>query len=621
MHPLMKWRQAAAWTLIAGLCIAAAAAYGAEETERVLILNALDPYGPAYLQIDAAMRASFAEATARRIVLYSEQLDAQRFPEESLDPEMLALMTKKYRKVHIDVVVAMSAVALEFFERHGEQLWPGARLVLFSLPGVTDPSTLPPNTIGFVARDDLAGTMELARRLQPNARRILVISGVAPVDLELEKRARQVVPAMAGGATVEFLSGWPLPELVHRVAGEPANTIVILLAQFLDRNGGQYTYREVLHALSSASAAPVYGLYESGIGFGEVAGSMENLADGAKLVGQLVRDTLAGHSPEPGKAMFTVPSRCVADAREMQRRSLDLRRLPSGCEIRFADRPLWHQYWWQILIMLAIIAAQTMLIAALFAQRRRRRVAESSSQKRYSEMALMNRRVTLGEMSGAIAHELNQPLGAIRNNASAAELLLKADPPKLGEVAEILHDIKRDDQRASDVIARIRQLLRKSEFELRAMDLNEAIDESMRLLATEALANEVSLLAELAPGLPKVSADRVEVQQVILNLVCNAVEAMEGQPVEKKVLTIRSGRANDKEAEVSVADLGVGIPADSIGGIFDAFVTTKPNGMGLGLAISRTIIEAHGGHIRAENKPDGGAVIRFTLPFASASPA
>lgn len=623
MHAFMNRLQAAARMLImvAGLCIAAAPAYAAEEEARVLILNALDPYGPGYLMIDAAMRASLAQETTRRIVLYSEQLDTQRFPEKALDPEILALLTKKYRNVHIDVVVTVSTPAFEFFQRHGDQLWPGARLVFHSLPHGTDPSTLPPNAIGQVNQHDFAGTLDLARRLQPNARRILVISGTAPLDLELEEEARQVVPTLAREAAVEFLSGWPLPELINRVSRESADTIVLHLTQFRDRDGRPYAFREVLREISSASAAPVYGLFETGIGFGDAAGSMEFLEDRGRLVAQLVRDAVAGRSPESGKALFIVPSRCVADAREMQRRSLDERRLPDGCDIRFTDRPLWRQYWWQIVVTLAIIGAQAMLIVALLAQRRRRRVAESNERKRYSEMALMNRRVALGEMSGAIAHELNQPLGAIRNNAGAAELLLKADPPKLAEVAEILGDIKRDDQRASDIIVRIRQLLRKSEFELRAIDLNEAIDESLKMLAAEALAHEVSLTAQLAPDLPKVSADRVQVEQVILNLARNAMEAMEGQSVDRKVLKIRSARANDKEAEVSVADSGVGIPPDSIGGIFDAFVTTKPNGMGLGLAISRTIIEAHGGQIHAENKSEGGAVIRFTLRFAPPSPA
>ncbi len=146
----------------------------------------------------------------------------------------------------------------------------------------------------------------------------------------------------------------------------------------------------------------------------------------------------------------------------------------------------------------------------------------------------MNRRVALGEMSASIAHELNQPLGAIYNNAGAAEILIKADPPKLGEVAEILGDIKRDDQRASDIIARIRKFLRKSEFELRETDLNEAIDESMKTVAGEASDKEVVVKTEFEPGLPKVNADRVQLQQVIVNLALNAIEAMQNTPTEQK---------------------------------------------------------------------------------------
>jgi C4-dicarboxylate-specific signal transduction histidine kinase len=298
---------------------------------------------------------------------------------------------------------------------------------------------------------------------------------------------------------------------------------------------------------------------------------------------------------------------------------LDERRLPDGCEIRFAERSLWRRYAWQIAAALAIIAAQTMLIVTLLTQRRRRRVAEAEVRKGLSEVAHMNRRVSMGELSASIAHELNQPLGAIRNNAGAAEILIKAQPPRLEEVAEILADIKRDDQRASDIITRIRSLLRKSDFQVREIDLNEAIEQIVKLLAGEASARGVFIQAELAPGLPKVSADNVQLQQVILNLALNGMEAMHDLRADRRLLTIRSRRANDREAEISVADSGAGIAEESIRSIFDPFVTTKPGGMGMGLAISRTIIEAHRGGIRAENSPEGGAVFHFTLPFASDS--
>jgi signal transduction histidine kinase len=604
-------------SLILALSWAALPAYAADDEARVLILNALDPYLPAFLAIDSAMRASLVSETGRRIVLFSEPLDAQRFAVEPLEPELLALLTKKYRALPIDVVVTVTKPAFDFYLRHGKQLWPGARLVFHGLP---DPGnelpTVPPNAIGLVNRDDFGGTLDLARRLQPNARRILVISGVSPLDLELEQRARQAVPNVAGAAAVEFLTGWPLAELVDRLATEPADTIVLYLTQFRDRDGRPYLPREVLRAMSNVSAAPIYGLFETYVGAGVAAGSMEFYEDRGRLVGQLVREVVAGKSPTP--AVSRVPSRCVADARALQRWSLDEQHLPSGCEVRFADRPLWRQYLWQIALALSILVGQSLLIVALFAQRRRRRLAEAESQARLSAMTHMNRSVAMGGLAASIAHELNQPLGAIYNNAGAAQILIKADSPNMNEVAEILNDIKLDDKRASEVLERIRNMLRKTAASVEELDLNEAIAETVKLLAAEASAKGVSLSTEFEPGLPNVRADRVQVQQVILNLALNAMEAMHDQPAEKPQVVIRSRRINDKQAEVSVTDSGAGIDAAMLPRIFDAFVTSKASGMGLGLSISRTIIEALGGQLSAANLPEGGATFRFTLPFGKA---
>ncbi len=594
-----------------------APAFGAEEEARVLILNGLDPYLPAYMAIDGAMRASLAKETNKRIVLYSEPLDAQRFSVESLEPEVLALLAKKYKSVKIDVVVTVMQPALAFFKQHGDALWPGARVVFHGLPELTiEPRTLPPNAVGLVNVDDFEGTVRLAQRLQPKARRILVIGGSSPLDMELNRRARELVPPMAGKSEVEFLVGAPLPDILTRVGAEPADTIILYLSEFRDRDGRPYLPRDVLRAISNASAAPVYGLFETYVGSGVAAGNMEFYADRGWRVGELVRETLNGHTYPPSQAVFTVPSRCVADARALRRWSLDEDLLPSGCDVRFADRPLWRQYWWQLSLAFAIVLAQSLLIASLLRQRRRRQVAETEARKRLSEMAHLNRRVSMGELSASIAHELNQPLGAIHNNAGAAEMLIKADPPRLQEVAEILADIKRDDQRASDVIARIRKMVRKSEFAVQDIDLNETIDEAAKMVAADATVKGVSLKVELAPGQPKVRADRVEVQQVVLNLALNAIEAMHDQNVEPRDLVIRCRHANAKEAEVTVIDSGAGIPGDVLPRVFEPFMTSKSSGLGLGLAISRTIVVAHGGQIRAENLPKRGAAFHFTLPLA-----
>jgi C4-dicarboxylate-specific signal transduction histidine kinase len=251
-----------------------------------------------------------------------------------------------------------------------------------------------------------------------------------------------------------------------------------------------------------------------------------------------------------------------------------------------------------------------------------RKQAQLQAEQDRSTLQHMNRVSMMGQISASIAHELNQPLGAVHNNAGAAEMLIKAVPPDLKEVTEILGDIKRDNQRASDIIKKLRQLLRKTEIEVQDIDLNDAIDETMKMLSAEATSKDVFVKFELEPGLAKVSADRVQLQQVILNLVLNAMEAMFSLPAHKRLLTIRSRRANGQdEAEVAVADCGHGIPIEMLPSMFDLFVTSKPSGMGIGLAISRTIVEAHGGRIYAENAPGGGAVIRFTLPFAAILPS
>jgi signal transduction histidine kinase len=614
----MKWA-ALTLAIIAGWCVAVLPAHAAEDEARVVILNGFDPYLPSYMMMDSAMRASLAKESSKHIEFYYEQLDANRFAVGPRDPELFAALAKKYDGLQIDVVVTVMKPTLDFYKKYGAAIWPGARLVFHGVPDPTEePVEFPAHSTGLRNKDDIAGTIALARRLQPDARRILVVVGVSPLDLEVEWRTRQVLRGTAGTATVDILSGAPLAELVARVAKEPTDTIVLWLGQWRDRDGRSYLSSQVLQAISAVSAAPVYGLWETQVGFGVAAGNMEPYELRGEMVGQLVRDALAGQTPAAGRAVLSVPTRCVADARALRHWSLDAARLPSDCEVRFAERPLWRQYWWQIALTIAIVAGQALLITALIVQRRRRRIAEAESQKRFAEMAHMNRRVSMGELSASIAHELNQPLGAIHNNAGAAEMLIKADPPKLQEVAEILADIKRDDRRASDVIARIRRMMRKNPIEVQDIDLNESIGEAIQMVAADATVKGVSLKTELEPGLSKVRADRVEVQQVLLNLMLNAIEVLHDQNGEKRELVIRSKRANGKEAEVSVADSGPGIHEEVLPRIFEPFVTTKPTGMGLGLAISRTIVEAHGGQIRAENAPAGGAVFLFTLPFVPA---
>jgi signal transduction histidine kinase len=233
-----------------------------------------------------------------------------------------------------------------------------------------------------------------------------------------------------------------------------------------------------------------------------------------------------------------------------------------------------------------------------------------------SELAHVNRQATAGELSSSIAHELNQPLGSILANAETAELMLKSENPDLAEIGEILADIKRDDQRAGEVIRRLRSYLTRTPFEAKEIDLNLIIGEAFKFLSMQASARNIALYLQTSPGELRIRGDPVQLQQVILNLVVNSMDAMAGLPYGRTVIG-RTELNGGSTVEISISDSGPGIPPDKLAHVFDPFFTTKHQGMGIGLSIARTIILAHKGRIWAENQTGGGAAFRFILPLGA----
>ena len=231
------------------------------------------------------------------------------------------------------------------------------------------------------------------------------------------------------------------------------------------------------------------------------------------------------------------------------------------------------------------------------------------------ELAHVDRVTTMGHLSSALAHELNQPLGAILRNAEAAELFLKMDPPDLEEVEAILADIRKDDQRAGQVIDRMRLLLKRRDVESEQLDVAALIETGVALTRSDAATRKVRLETDVIPNLPPVRGDRVQFLQVLLNLIVNGMDALEESSGRARRVTVSAHPDGEGMVEVLVSDTGRGIPDDLIGKIFEPFFTTKPNGLGVGLAISRTVIETHGGHIEATNNPGGGTTFHVTLPI------
>jgi signal transduction histidine kinase len=220
----------------------------------------------------------------------------------------------------------------------------------------------------------------------------------------------------------------------------------------------------------------------------------------------------------------------------------------------------------------------------------------------------------MGELTSSLAHELNQPLAAILNYANAGQRFLSAGEPDLIKAREALSGIARDNKRASEVIRKIRELLKKEEPQYIPLDINSVIQETLALIRGDSILKESFLVSELAPGLPTVTGDRVQLQQVLLNLILNAVAAMSTLEAASRRLVVKTEKHEDKGVKVSVRDTGTGIDEEHKEHIFEPFYTTKPTGMGMGLAISQRIINAWGGSIMAENNLDQGTTFSFVLP-------
>jgi signal transduction histidine kinase len=245
-----------------------------------------------------------------------------------------------------------------------------------------------------------------------------------------------------------------------------------------------------------------------------------------------------------------------------------------------------------------------------------RKRAEFDAEQRRQELAHVSRVSTMGELAASIAHELNQPLTGVLANAQAALRFLDTVPPDLGEVRDILTDIVEDDRRAGEVIRRLRAMLSQSAIEPADVDVNEVVVDVVKLLANNATLRHVTLETSLSDGLPSIRADKIQLEQVILNLVVNAMDAMKETPVEERRVTIRTAASDASTVLISVTDRGPGIDLDKLGRIFQPFFTTKLEGMGMGLSIARTIVEAHGGLLWAANNPDRGASFQCRIPVA-----
>jgi signal transduction histidine kinase len=514
-----------------------------------------------------------------------------------------------------DLIVCIGAPAANFVQRHRGSLFPRVPMVLTAIEQrrVRADNLTENDTVVAVAHD-FAAVFEDMLRVLPDTKTAVVINGASPNELFWLAELKRELKPFEDRIRLEWFEGIPFERILKEAASLPPHTTIFWHLMNIDAMGVAYEGDAGLKALYAVANAPIFSYDDGFFGQEVVGGPMYSVLEISQKTAAVAVRVLGGEKAGDIKTPASIFAPPRYDWRLLQRWQISEDALPTGSQVLFREASTWEKYRWQVLIVSAIVLTQALFIAGLLYQRRRLREAELIAVQRMSELAHVNRFSTAGQLTATIAHELNQPLGAILTNVETLEAMLKAPAPDMRELREIAADIRRDDQRAAEIIRRLRTLLAKAPHELRRLDLNAVVAETLGLLSSLAVSRKVQFeWVKGAVGLP-VEGDAIQLQQVLLNLIVNAMDALSNGSASPEI-TVRTARIH-AQAEVCISDNGPGIDPDKLDKVFEPFYSTKSTGMGMGLSIASTITEAHHGQLSAERPPEGGTLFRLRLPLA-----
>src|SRR5215468_9745350 len=579
----------------------------------ILFLDEDTPIYPWFRQMSEAFYATIKTETANPPFVFIENLGIDAYAAPDYFNILRSHFREKYRDKAIGVIVTDASRELAFTLRLRNELWPGTPVVLAGIQERRATRlSLPSNVTGFTFRHQLQDIVATADALIPGLKRV-VLAGSRIERGGWRQDFLDDLPDVRARFEVIDLTDLSLAELRQRLTELPDDSAVVYVGA---RIGEHYLPAEASQLIAEAANRPTFVDSETFIGTGSVGGLVISPGGIGRVAARFALRILDGENasdiPITNSEEILRP---VFDWRQLQRWGISENRLPVGSEIRFRSPTAWEQYRWEIMAISVVLVLQSLLIGGLLYEHRRRRQAEVEAAPVFVELAHMNRSAAIGQMSASIAHEIKQPLAAIVMNAGAGLRWLAKDTPNVEEAAHALKNIVGNGNRASQVVETIRAMFKKEISNHTLVDINDSIREVLTLLHIELDEHGVLTKATLKEGLPRVMADPVQLQQVIFNLVRNAIEAMSSTASGARVLQLRSEATETGGCIVAIEDSGPGIEPETLKRIFEPFFTSKSKGMGMGLSICRSIVEAHGGRLSAASAKPHGAIFEILLPL------
>ena len=432
----------------------------ADQRRRIYFLESLSPTLPAAVRTIDAFKQRLSERTTENFDIFVDYMELVRLPSQGHIDRTVQYLSGKYAEAPPDVLITLGRAALPFMAKYRDVIAPNVPIILTSVPSKDAEASDLRNAFWVSTEYSFSKTLDLAARLQPKAHDLVIVGGAGNYDQRWLDYVRRELQAYSERYSIKYIAGLSYDETLLEVSRLPKDAIVMMSFFFADGSGLPRVSPEVAASVAKVSPAPVYSPISTNLGTGIVGGYMDSWEQEGAAAADIAFEILSGKPPDAIPHQNVPLHTYHIDERQLRRWHLSSSRLPLGSDVHFRQFRLLEQYYWQTISVIAVLLTQAGAISGLVFERRRRRMVELELRRRLLEVIHLNRTAVAGPLSLSIAHELNQPLGAILSYAEAAMIHLKADPPNLARVEQILGSIIRDDNRAAQVVSHLRTLLR-----------------------------------------------------------------------------------------------------------------------------------------------------------------